>query len=347
MKKILISFFKDKLTLTIGYFLNTIVILLYLYLSDTQKDILYPFFMSIIIYIFIMLNEWNKYYKFNRSFKEGIENRYFNLNPKTEEQKKAAEIIFSIHENYANKIGSINAQIENNRYLLSQWIHNIKAPTSIIDLIIQKAVKETSLLTMDQPIDKMDIIKLFFDIREENNKIRSSLNQILNLNRLNDFSKDLEPQEVDLVELLREIINNKKNQFIYNNIFPKIEFEYEKLSVITDRKWNKFMLDQIISNAIKYSGDSTIKKYIYFDICIDNEKIILSIKDEGIGIPSYDIKKVFEPFFTGENGRKVRDATGIGLYICKTISKELNHHISIESEVNKGTTLSITYPSKI
>ena len=76
----------------------------------------------------------------------------------------------------------------------------------------------------------------------------------------------------------------------------------------------------------------TKEKNIYFNIYINNTETKLTIRDEGIGIPSYDIKRVFNPFFTGENGRKIGDATGIGLYICKVISKKLNHSMAIESE---------------
>lgn len=345
--KILVNFVKDKLPFTIGYFVNTIFIILYSYLLDTKIDVLYPLLLSIVLYVFIIFNEWIKYYKFNRNLNNGIENRYFNLDPKTNEQQETTKAIYKIHEKYTNKISAINAQNIDNKYFLSQWIHNIKTPASIIDLIIQNAAKQISFNKEDYIINHVNILKLFFDIREENNKVKNSLDQILNISRLSDFSKDYEPQRVDLVALLKEIINNKKSQFIYNNVFPKIEFQYEKVLIITDKKWTKFMLEQILVNAIKYSANNTEKKYVYFNIYINDKEIKLTIRDEGIGIPSYDIKRVFEPFFTGENGRKIRDATGIGLYICKVISKKLNHSIAIESEVNKGTTISIIYLSKI
>lgn len=346
-KKVLVNFLKDKLSFTVGYFLSTILILFYGYLISTKSDVIYPLIISTIIYVFIIFNEWIKYYRFNRSFNEGIENRYFNLNPKTNEQKEIAKAIFKIHENYTNKISTIYAQNADNKYFLSQWIHNIKTPTSIIDLVVQKASKEIKSNDEDRTINQTDILKLFFDIREENNKVKSGLDQILNISRLNDFSKDYDPQDVDLVLLLKEVINSKKNQFIYNNVFPKIEFNYEKILIVTDKKWNKFMLEQIISNSIKYSGNNKLKKYVYFNIYLYNKEVKLTIRDEGIGIPGYDIKRVFEPFFTGENGRKVSGATGIGLYICKLISKKLNHNITIDSKINKGTIFSITYPSKI
>ena len=326
-RKLLTNFIKDKLPFTMTYFFNTFLIILYSYLVAVKFDVVYPLLLSIIIYFFLILNEWIKYYKFNRSLNEGIENKYFNLSPRTREQQKVAGAIFKIHENYINQISAIRAENTNNKYFLSQWIHNIKTPASIIDLIIENSINEVGF-------NKMNTLKSFLDIREENNKVKNSLDQILNISRLNDFSKDYEPQTVDLISLLKEIINSKKSLFIYNNVFPKTEFQCEEALIITDKKWNKFMIEQILVNAIKYSHSSKEQKYVYFKISMSNKKTILTIRDEGIGIPSYDLKRVFEPFFTGENGRKIQNATGIGLYICKVIAKKLNHNIVIESEIN-------------
>ncbi|WML32954.1 sensor histidine kinase [Clostridium sp. OS1-26] len=343
-KKILINFLKDKLQLTIAYFFNTLLIILYCHLLNGKIDVLYPLLISIVIYLFLILNEWLKYYKFSRSLNEGIENKYFNLSPRTIEQQESAKAIFKIHENYTNTISKVNAQNTEYKYFLSQWVHNMKTPVSVINLIILKCIKE---LDFDKKDWKTNIAKLFYDIREENNKVENGLEQILNISRLDDFSKDYEPQTVDLVTLIKEVINSKKNQFIYNNVFPKVEFQCEKALIITDKKWNKFMLEQILSNAIKYSKKNDKKKYVYFNIYINDKETKLTIRDKGIGIPNYDIKRIFTPFFTGENGRKLKDSTGIGLYICSIIAKKLNHSIIIESEVNIGTTLSIIYMSKI
>ena len=153
--------------------------------------------------MFSILSEWIKYYKFNKSLNEGIENKYFNLNPKTNEQLETARAIFKIHENYTNRISKIQAQNIDNKYFLSQWIHNIKTPPSIIDLIIQKATKETSFSNEDFTMNQINISRLFFDIREENNKVKNGLDQILNISRLNDFSKDYEPQTVDLSAIIK------------------------------------------------------------------------------------------------------------------------------------------------
>ena len=105
------------------------------------------------------------------------------------------------------------------------------------------------------------------------------------------------------------------------------------------------MLSQIISNAIKYSSDHDKSKNIYFSISKEEKYTVLEIRDEGIGIPEYDIDRVFEPFFTGENGRRIKKSSGIGLYICKLIAEKLGHKIHIKSKVGQGTIVKLRYLS--
>ncbi|MDF2567362.1 MAG: sensory transduction histidine kinase, partial [Oscillospiraceae bacterium] len=150
----------------------------------------------------------------------------------------------------------------------------------------------------------------------------------------------------DLTESLKKVINTKKNQFIYQHVFPKFDIN-EPFLILTDSKWNELILDQVISNAIKYSMEEKTSHYVYFDIQKQKEMTILSIKDEGIGIPEYDISRVFEPFFTGENGRKYKNSTGIGLYVCAEIAQKLGHKIEIQSDLNQGTVVKISYLSKM
>lgn len=109
----------------------------------------------------------------------------------------------------------------------------------------------------------------------------------------------------------------------------------------------KLMLEQIISNAIKYSKEDGKSKKLYIDIKESGEKTLLSIKDEGIGIPSFDLNRFFEPFFTGENGRAHQDSTGIGLYISSEIVKRLGHKLEIKSEPKKGTEVVVEYITKL
>ncbi|MDU7252757.1 MAG: ATP-binding protein, partial [Clostridium sp.] len=111
--------------------------------------------------------------------------------------------------------------------------------------------------------------------------------------------------------------------------------------VYSDVKWMKFVLEQLIVNGVKYSKDKGEELIIR---AYDDENVVkLSIIDKGVGIPKKDIKRVFDPFFTGENGRNFGESTGMGLHISKRICDNLGHNIFIDSKISEGTTVSIVF----
>ena len=143
---------------------------------------------------------------------------------------------------------------------------------------------------------------------------------------------------------LKEIINKviKKNKEIF--LLEKIEIKLENLDnkkVLSDSKWLEFIINQIISNSLKYVDKE--KSVITITTSESEKNIILKIHDNGIGIPKSDIKKVFDKSFTGENGRKIQTSTGMGLYIAKQLCEKLGHKIEIKSEQNKYTSVFITF----
>jgi len=337
IKEIFKSFIKDKISLVFIFLLNSFMIILFFNLIHQDKlEVFYPLAICIFFFVLLMIVEWIRYYSFNKCLKKSIGNSIYNFKGKTCEQKKINKILNSAHEKYIQEINSIKGENENKTRFLSQWIHNLKTPVSVIDLIIQKCTTE-----------KTDPFKSIESIKEENNRLYKSLEQVLNIIRLENFEKDYETSTIELIYTLKKIINSRKNQFILNNIFPKIICEFDEVNIISDSKWNEVMVDQIVSNAIKYSSGGQKSKNIYFTITKNKNNTILSIRDEGVGIPQWDIKRVFEPFFTGENGRKFRDSTGIGLYVCDQIGKKLGQEIDIKSDVGQGTEVTITYLSKL
>lgn len=341
MDNIVSNFIKDKLLITVVYFINTLLITLFFYLYvDKEVELLYPLLLSIFVYIIYISFDFYRYYRFNASIKRAMENVNSDMVTETNEHKVVSEVINSIHTNYINIINEMKEENKVNNKFFSQWVHNMKTPVSVIEIIVQKL--------MDK--EQTDI-KFIEEIREENTKLLNGLEQILNMMRLEDFSMDYVPEAVNLYDSLKKVINERKSQFIYNNVFPKVQAECNGEKILTDAKWNEVMLGQIISNAIKYSRiwneDKEVSKQVYFNIEKQNKYIVLTIRDEGVGIPYYDINRVFEAFFTGENGRKYNQSTGIGLYICKVISEKLGHEILIESEEGNGTVLQIKYLSKL
>lgn len=194
------------------------------------------------------------------------------------------------------------------------WAHQAKLPIAAMKLCIESEtidIKElkTQLLRMDQYTE-----------------------MVLAYLKMNSLTNDYVFKECALDDMIRQAIRHFSSEFIYRKI--KLDFKETNLSVLTDEKWFVFVLEQILSNALKYSNkEGTVKIY--------SKDWKLIIEDNGKGIDSSDLKRVFERGYTGYNGRLDKKASGIGLYLCKEILDKLNHEISIESKLNKGTKVTI------
>lgn len=207
---------------------------------------------------------------------------------------------------------------------INHWIHQMKTPVSVINLLLQEYEGEEISSNIQQELDKID----------------KGLNMAMYFARLDKFQKDFSVEKVNLYNDMIELINKERRLFIKNRIIPKVDLDKE-LIVYSDKKWLRFILEQIMINGVKYSKGNG--KYLIIKKREDSEYIIVDIIDEGIGIPRKDIKRVFEPFFTGENGRKFGESTGMGLYIVKKVCDNLGHRVEIKSEIEKGTRVSILF----
>lgn len=336
MMKLFYKFTIDRIEFVIGYFLNSILLTVFYHLiTGKTVEVIYPLCISFCIFAVIMLIKWLKFYRFNQEISLYFSEPFYKYNPRTFEQRVITETIEDVHKKYITSIEKMQKDNINKSRIMSQWIHNLKIPVSIIDVILQK-----------DPLGNKIGENILSDIRHENNKISSGLDDVLEMVRLDEFQKDFVPEKTDLLADLRELINIKKSHFIYNRVFPEIECLNDKVFILTDKKWNRVLLEQLISNAIKYSSNSTQAIRISFKLQIDEKFTTLEIKDQGVGISEYDINRIFEPFFTGENGRKFTNSTGIGLYICAEIAKKLGHLLKVTSELGNGTSVTITYLTK-
>lgn len=338
-RQIMLDFLKDQLFFTFTYFGGvTLVIVFYSLEVQGEREVVYPTLLASFIYLLFIGERAVRYWRYRQlllSFQGGIGERKPYNNSFTCEQRRAIETISQLEHEALTKLDQLELRNNDKYKVISQIIHNIKTPTSVIDLLIQNSKQ-----------DGHPTLAVLEKINKENRLINENLNQVLSYLRLDYFQHDFSIEETNLVQELRDLINKKKDQFIYNGVFPQLEVAFDHVPILTDKKWNRFLLEQIISNAIKYTAIDDGDKVVTFRIQPGNSHTKLIIEDTGIGISPFDIKRVFEPFFTGENGRKTRNATGIGLYIAKKIADSLNHQLSITSVEGKGTTVVITYITK-
>lgn len=208
---------------------------------------------------------------------------------------------------------------------INQWVHQMKTPLSVMQLIIQENEGEPGMNNIRQEVERLD----------------SGLNMALYMARLDSFQYDFCVKTIVLNSLALEMVNEFKRLFIRKHVYPEVHIE-PAITVPSDEKWLKFILGQLLTNAIRYSAQNN--KKIMVSAYQHENNVVMEVKDEGIGIPETDIRRVFEPFYTGENGRRFGESTGMGLYLVKEVCKRLSHQIELDSEVGKGTTVRIIFP---
>ena len=214
---------------------------------------------------------------------------------------------------------------EDYKEYIELWIHEVKIPIAASKMIIEN--------------NKNEVTK---SIDEELDKVENYTEQALFYARSNAVEKDYIINKTNLKEIVNGAILKNKTTLLNE----KVSIELSNLKdeeVYTDSKWAVFIINQIIQNAIKYSKKEN--KKIEISSQEKNDKVILYIKDNGIGIKKGEITRVFERGFTGENGRIIgQKSTGIGLYLCKKLCDRLGLGIELNSEKDKGTEVRIIFP---
>lgn len=231
------------------------------------------------------------------------------------------KLIRSISESRSTLISDYDRRYSDTVDYYTMWVHQIKTPISAARLLLQ-----SSPLAESQELDE----QIF--------KIEQYVGMVLGYLRSDSLQNDLYIKKQPVDPIVRQAVKKFSKSFIRKKI-PLAYSEFA-FSALTDEKWLLFVLEQIISNAIKYSRDGSIEIYP------DSEyPQTIVIKDHGIGIRAEDLPRLGEKGFTGYNGREDKRSTGIGLYLCKKILAGLSHEIKIDSEIGKGTTVRMALSS--
>lgn len=218
------------------------------------------------------------------------------------------------------------------------WIHQIKTPIAALHLLLQSDDSKKNVTLMKQ--------ELF--------KIEQYAEMALYYLRLQYMSFDILLKECNLYEIVKQSVKKYSINFIEKKL--SLVFEEFSATIVSDEKWLGFVIEQILSNCIKYTfeggilieyidlkNNSCINDKFQNEFNITSSDSLLCISDTGIGIKEEDLPRIFEKGFTGFNGRMDRKSTGIGLYLCKQVIKKLGFEISVTSEVGKGTLFMIKF----
>lgn len=232
------------------------------------------------------------------------------------------DALYKIDKSMMENINNYRNETEDFKEYVEMWIHEIKIPIAGLMLMYH---------------NNKTINKNFLD---QLNSLDNLTDQILYYVRSNYAEKDFLIKEASIDKIINEVLLKNKDSILENHI--DVTVDVKNIKVLTDSKWLVFILNQIINNSIKYC-DKNRKSYIMFYIEDNEKETTLHIKDNGIGVNASDLKHVFDKSFTGENGRKMRNSTGFGLYISKKLIEKLGHKISATSEENKYFEIAITF----
>ncbi|CAG7626863.1 sensor histidine kinase [Paenibacillus allorhizosphaerae] len=231
------------------------------------------------------------------------------------------QLMQSQYRHYQNDIGRYRKKLDDQLTFIHQWVHQMKTPLSVVHLAIQEE---------NDPV--------FDSIREELDRMKKGLETVLYTARLEAFEQDFVVQPVRLHQLVGKVVSEHKNLFIRSSVFPELQVD-DQLIVMSDDKWLAFAIGQLVTNAVRYSAGRGHR--VTFGASIRGNRTCLEVRDYGIGIPQQDIRRVFDPYFTGENGRRYGESTGMGLYLVREICARLDHRVELESEPGQGTAVRI------
>ena len=199
------------------------------------------------------------------------------------------------------------------------WAHQIKTPIAAMRILVQSG--------MDRE-ENEENQKLFRQLQMELFKTEQYVEMVLSYLKIGDIAKDMVLERCDLGKVVRQAVKKYSRLFI----LQKLSLEMGEIAeiVLTDEKWLSFVVEQILSNALKYTKSGSVSIYL-------EQEGVLVIKDTGIGISAEDLPRIMEKGYTGYNGRIDKPSTGIGLYLCKKVMDKLHHQLRIDSEDGKGT----------
>lgn len=224
------------------------------------------------------------------------------------------QLIRALGEEKQRQTSAMDLRMSDMQDYFTLWAHQIKTPIAAMRLILQTRPENSAT-----------------EIEGELFRVEQYVEMVLNYLRLDSDSTDFVFKTCALDGIIRQCVRKYAKQFIRKKI--SLEYGGTALQVLTDEKWLCFVIEQILSNALKYTSAGSIR------IFTQGETLVIA--DTGMGIAPEDLPRVFEKGYTGYNGRTDKKATGIGLYLCKMILQKLGHDISISSEVGKGTRVSI------
>lgn len=293
----------------------------------TMGIILAAWAMGFMIYLVYAYNKRKNYFKILMDMCSSIDKKYL-ISEVIDEPPYFEAVPYYMLLKKASKamreeINRINKGRREYKEYIETWVHEVKTPISSIKLMEENNKTEASRLVL-----------------KDLDSIEGYVEQALFYARSDNAEKDYLVKEIALEGVINKVLIRNKYLFILNNI--ELSLNGLDINIYSDEKWVEFIINQIVTNSIKYRKDKDSVISIYANEV--KSGVVLTIEDNGIGISSSDIGRIFDKGFTGAIGRQSSKSTGIGLYLCKKLCDKLGLAISAESKEQEYTKISIVFP---
>ena len=327
----IIEFIKERMIFLIINLIMFLLVAILMKIVKVSINIILILFLiwfgPILIYMFLEFIKYRRYLNNLINTVENLDRKYLLPEvieePRFQEARIINDVLKQCNKSMHEKVKHYKDEQIEYRESIETWVHEIKTPIASAKLILEN-----------------DNSNLSERINYEMKRVEGFIEQVLYYARSSDVSKDYIIKEFSLRSVVMKSVKSNSRDFINKNI--KLDIRGIEGNIFSDEKWVEFIINQIIINAVKFSIPNEGKVSIYSKVNENN--IILTIEDNGVGINEKDIDRVFEKGFTGENGRKFGKSTGIGLYLCKKLCDKLGIGISLNSKENIGTKVNIVFP---
>ena len=325
------EYIKDKINYILALAIYIIIISTYLKaISLTYSTISIVIFITLTFFVLAFLISYYKTSKYLKNIEKTMDKlpeKYLITEiwqkPRGAEKLAYYKILKRANKSMLENVTDIKEKQKDYKEYIESWVHEIKIPITSAKLLC-----ENNKTVITNKIDE--------DIEEVNNYVE----QALFYARMDQVSNDFMIREISLNEVIKNVLARNKKIMIQNNM--KVELKDVNIKCYTDEKWLEFILNQIITNSIKYRNDNNA--VVKITGIQKKENIILKIKDNGIGIKKSEIDRIFDKGFTGTNGRNQTKSTGIGLYLCKRLCEGIGMEIDANSKENEYTEIVIIIP---
>lgn len=262
------------------------------------------------------------------SIMDGLDKKYLFAEcmpaPRTAYERRIFHLFKRSGRAMAGAVSDAEASLREYREYIESQVHEIKAPITAARLICRNTEPKTRR-------------KLDFELTQ----IEAHVERTLYYARAESPEKDFLIQEVSLSDLVSQAVGCYKSLLIQKGI--RVETHSLDYTVYTDGKWTLFILGQLLQNSARYHGGEPV---ITLSAGAFKNRVQLTVRDNGIGIPDHECSRVFDRGFTGSNGRNRGGSTGMGLYLCRKLAKFLEIDLWLTSEEHQGTTVFLTFPAK-